>query len=133
MRFDDWEQRLHALTLERLSTPYEWGVNDCALFAADAVLAMTGKDPMAEFRGRYDSQIGALRLISDMGKDSLGDAVATMLDEIEPARLSRGDVGLFDGVEGPFLAIVQGVSAVAPGADGLTHVKTVTALRGFRV
>jgi len=49
MRRDDWPERLHDyLALEHR---FDWLTNNCALFAAGAVLAMTGEDVAKEFRG----------------------------------------------------------------------------------
>lgn len=43
----------------RRSVPFAWGSNDCRLFAADAVQAMTGVDHAAELRMR-DRRRGGL-------------------------------------------------------------------------
>ena len=47
IRKGDWEQALmrHVSACER--TPFAYGEHDCTMFAAGAVLAMTGHDPMA--------------------------------------------------------------------------------------
>src|SRR5262245_55752535 len=42
VRRPDWEQRLVELVRTRRTTPYRYGVNDCATFAQDAVEAVTG-------------------------------------------------------------------------------------------
>ena len=63
MRKEDWPERLMALIAERRSRPFAWGEQDCALFACDAVAAMTGADPAAWFRGRYRTRRGAYALL----------------------------------------------------------------------
>lgn len=35
------------------ATPHEWGYNDCIMSLADWVRDQTGRDPGAEYRGRY--------------------------------------------------------------------------------
>jgi hypothetical protein len=60
-RLLDWETRLSDLILERLNQPFKWGVHDCALWAADARLAVTGVDAAAGYRGTYRTAKGALR------------------------------------------------------------------------
>jgi hypothetical protein len=58
-RKDGWQEALHAFLEARGRQPFAWGSNDCALFAADAVLAITGEDLGAAFRGKYSTQEGA--------------------------------------------------------------------------
>jgi hypothetical protein len=58
-RKETWQQELHAFLEARGRRPFAWGSNDCALFAADAVLAITGTDLGAAFRGKYGTQEGA--------------------------------------------------------------------------
>lgn len=47
--------------------PFQWGTFDCCTFAADWIFTNTGWDPMADLRGRYSSEFGALRLIREAG------------------------------------------------------------------
>jgi hypothetical protein len=54
-----------------------WGANDCALFAADAIEAMTGVDIAADFRGKYHDEASALALIHSItGGSTVADAAA---------------------------------------------------------
>jgi hypothetical protein len=58
-----WDTReLERFLLARAPMPFKWGSNDCALFVADAVLAMTGVDIAADFRG-YVDEPGAFQAI----------------------------------------------------------------------
>jgi len=59
-RLADWPERLAAFLESRRTMPKQWGQNDCALFCADAIQAMTGVDPALELRG-YDSEFGAIK------------------------------------------------------------------------
>jgi hypothetical protein len=49
------------------SRPWEWGRQDCCTFPADWVLAITGMDPLAEWRGRYSTESEAELLIAEAG------------------------------------------------------------------
>jgi hypothetical protein len=60
-RLPDWETRLAAFLEPLRLRAFAWGKHDCCIFTAGAVEAMTGVDAMAEFRGRYSTQIGAKR------------------------------------------------------------------------
>jgi hypothetical protein len=59
-RFANWPERLAAFLESRRVSPKQWGVNDCGLFCADAIEAMTGVDMAEELRG-HDSARGSLK------------------------------------------------------------------------
>ena len=74
-----WRQQLDALIASRMAAPFAWGAHDCCLFAADAVLAQTGEDPAAEFRGTYASAAEALDAYArDAGYADYADLCATV-------------------------------------------------------
>ena len=95
-RTTHWATReLNGFLRARRSAPFAWGVNDCALFASDAIEAFTGVDIAADFRvkgephpeasfsyrpGDYDDEASAFALIAKVtGKTSpkemaVGDA-----------------------------------------------------------
>lgn len=129
----NWRALLDAYILERLRQPFAWGVNDCALFAAGAVLATTGRDPAAELRGSYTTGNQAMRIIRAHGglqaiaTRALGHALA-------PTYACLGDVVmlLVDGREA--LGVVINSQQVAgPGADGLHVAPLSDALWAWRV
>jgi hypothetical protein len=47
--------------------PWAWGAVDCCFWAGDWIMAATGRDPLAPYRGTYDSALGAARLIKGRG------------------------------------------------------------------
>ena len=69
-RLDDWQ----TLLADELSKPrsFSWGKNDCCLFAGDIVQTITGIDPAATFRGKYDTALGAIKEIKRQGLNILG-------------------------------------------------------------
>ena len=113
-RFPDWPQRLaHALEARR-ALPHVWGENDCALFAASMVEAITGVDFGAEFRGQYSDEAGAREMMEAWGWADL----AALADDCLPpqeGRARRGDVVLVDGRFGPFLGVVWSGGVIGPG------------------
>lgn len=133
MRRKGWEQALAAYTRAALARPYAWGSQDCALFAAGAVAAITGEDFAAEFRGAYNDADSARRLLTQLGCVDVGDLASRYLPEIDPPEARRGDIVMIDGQFGPFLAVVDGRTAVGPAARGLTHSPVSMALRAWRV
>lgn len=89
----------------RKDVPFEWGKQDCCLFAADAVVAMGGEDYAAPYRGKYSTEIGAKRLLSKSAKDGLNGLISDILEPIDKNMAQRGDVVLFDGGNGDTLGI----------------------------
>lgn len=68
---------LDAFLRDHMAKPFVWGSNDCCLFAANAIQAMTGEDIADDFRDKYDSQASAFALIKSVtGGDSVIDAIA---------------------------------------------------------
>lgn len=62
-----WEAPL-AVYLDQVSArPFAWGRLDCAMFAGDWVTRITGADPIAEFRGRYRTELGCARILKREG------------------------------------------------------------------
>lgn len=113
-RFPDWEARLHAYLEPLHALPFAWGQHDCCTFSAGAVAAMTGVDPMPEFRDAYTTATGSVRALIRHGA---GDLAATMDAKFEkvPASLAhRGDVVMSDGL----LGICLGAQMIAVGAEG---------------
>lgn len=63
-RKEHWATRdLHEFLVSRAHAPFVWGANDCCLFPADAVQAMTGVDLADDFRGKYSDEDSAFALI----------------------------------------------------------------------
>ncbi len=106
-RLDDWPSRLADIQLTETEVPFQWGVSDCALFAADVVEAMTGVDPAARWRGKYKTPRGSMRF----GKGDPANVVEKIASEnhwteIVPAFAQRGDLVSFDAPTGPALGII---------------------------
>jgi hypothetical protein len=111
-RYSDWESRLLEFIMSRAFTPFAWGKHDCSLFACDAVLAMTGTDIAADFRGRYTTKLGAAKVIrefvpsgqlSDLAEKRGGEKGLT---EVGPRAAQRGDIVLLATDQETALGIV---------------------------
>lgn len=108
-RFPDWRPRLHALLEARRALGFSWeDGRDCCLWAADAILAMTGKDVAAELRG-YRSRFGATRRLVELGHRSVRSLVAAKFTPIARPRL--GDLVLVPGAPLDTLLIAAGRGA----------------------
>jgi hypothetical protein len=112
IRKQHWETRdYHDFLISRADTPFSWGTNDCATFAADGILAITGTDIMAELRG-YTTNTGAMQKIHDvLSGSSLEEAVVWcahkygLTERTHPLMAQRGDLVLYRNAEGDSLPV----------------------------
>ncbi len=100
MRFEDWPERLQAYLDSHRESHFQYGELDCCLFVCDCVLAMTGHDMAAWFRGRYNTRKSALSLIRERTGHCGVTAVARYAAKeagypsIPPLMARRGDMVL---------------------------------------
>jgi hypothetical protein len=123
-RLPDWPERLAAFIEGRRDLPFEWADNDCCVLAADAVLAMTGRDFLVGFRGRYATEAEAEALMGPGGLEAFLPRVMAAFGApgVVPAEAQRGDVALI-GLENQLVCgVVTGPHIAAPGARGLAFV-----------
>lgn len=138
-----WATRAyHSFLMERAKTPFAWGVHDCALFAADGVLAVTGTDIAADFRGKYSDQAGAFALIKQLtGGTTVADAAAYcahragLTEWPKPLFAQRGDLVVFQAPTGEMVAGLVHLSGciVAVGEKGLYRFPISKVLRAWKV
>lgn len=132
-RTDGWRGRLEAHVEAHRRAPFAFGRHDCGLFAAGAVEAMTGTDPAAEMRGRYQTMAGALRKIRAAGFADHIDMVAGLFEEVHPAFAQVGDLAAVDGDGAPAIGVVGGGHVFVPRETGLGVVPLTDARRAWRV
>ena len=118
MRINAWEDALSNYIATKRHEPFEYGVNDCCLFAAGAVEAITTEDPMPEFRGQYDSLKGSLKAIKDIGAGTLEATMDSKFPEVAIGHAQRGDLAFFDDSIG----VVMGSFAYFVSDDGLERI-----------
>lgn len=133
MRLPDWKSRLIAFVSDAARTPFQPGVHDCALFSAGAVLAMTGVDYAANWRGRYTTLTGGLRVLRKAGFADHIDLAARTFDEVHPAFADLGDLAVIPTPEGDVLGVVQGEMIYGLNKGGIAYTPRVRATRAFRV
>lgn len=113
----DGHERLHAFIRDRMRTPFEWGVQDCCLFAADAHLARIGVDVATDVRGTYSDALGAHRTLERIG--GLDGAAARFGTRCPPLCASFGDVGIVNDGERDALGVCVGEFWLVTTKDGL--------------
>jgi len=91
MRLEDWPARLTAVFEAARRTGFAYSVHDCLIHVTDCVEAVTGRDIAGDWRGRYASLAGGLKLI---GVRSISQGVDRYFARVSPAFAQRGDIGL---------------------------------------
>lgn len=120
VRLPGWPEALAAFIEERRHVPFAWGSNDCATFAADALLAMTGFDVLADLRHRWATAAQADAVLSDMG--GLLQAASALLGQpLAQVRQAQRGAVVLARMQGAAIMGVRLDSArwCAPGAAGL--------------
>jgi len=97
MRVNDWENRLSTYLESVWGMAFCYGRHDCALFAAGAVMAMTGTDFAAEYRGKYRSAAGSIRALKLYGHGTLEATIDALFADRQIAFARRGDLVMFSG------------------------------------
>lgn len=113
-RLPDWETRLAAYLEPLRLLPFAWGTHDCTTFSAGAVMAMTGKDPMPEFRGHYRTALGSARALRRIGAGDLTSTLDRKFERVAASLAQRGDIVRSSGL----LGICLGSFMVAVGSEG---------------
>lgn len=123
MKLQGFPERLTAFIQLRRSMPYAWGTNDCVVFAADAVHAVAGFDPIEGIRGLWNDEATANQILAEQG----GLIAATdrlFLRQSSTSFYQRGDICLLlmEPNLTPTLGVCAGPYAAAPGPEGMVLV-----------
>lgn len=138
-RITDWPGALAAFIDDRMYRPFAWGRNDCVLFAADAVLAITGHDFAAKSNRLYRTAQGAVAVLRRLGVvdvAALAEKALSGPQRVAATRVSfarRGDVGLTELDGRKMLAIAGSGIWMGPGGDGMAFVKPERILRAWAI
>lgn len=142
-RHQHWATRsYHHFLIARAKAAFAWGVNDCALFAADGILAMTGVDIAADFRGEYSDEAGAFAAIQRIaGGATVGDAAAYcaakhgLAELAHPLKAQRGDLVVFPNAGNLIAGLVHlnGSRLVSVTDKGLWYFDIRDTVRAWRV
>jgi len=126
-RTPDWPDLLSSFIEGRRNSPFEWGKNDCCLFASDWVYLCTGVDPALGIRGTYNSALSAARILQDNG--GITAMVKLLgLSSVPIGFSKRGDLAVKDFGDGETIGIVIGSVAAFTGKDALIFCSTEEAI-----
>jgi hypothetical protein len=118
MRVAIWEQALSDYISSKRDEPFQYGVNDCCMFAAGAVEAMTGVDPMEEFKGTYSDLRGSIKALKEIGDGDLETTLDSKFEEVAISHAQRGDLAFFDESVG----VIMGGFAYFVSDEGLERI-----------
>ena len=128
-----WQSKLAEFIESRRYTPFKWGENDCALFVADGVEAITGIDYAAPLRG-YQSQLGSKKILDACGHDTVSEYVTSLFGEaVPPLQCGRGDVVEYFSDGELALGLCVGSVFCSPGENGLNFISMAVAIRGWKI
>ena len=113
----NWQQEVAKLIDEGATTPFEWGTNDCCLFASDVAKIQTGIDMASVYRGTYDTKFSALRrVIKNHG--SFEAIFDEHFERVPNAMAQRGDI-VMTSVDKTMGIVWSGGALVSTGFNGI--------------
>ena len=142
-RTDHWATREFDTYLKsHAHGTFKYGALDCCLMAADAIHSMTGVDIAADFRGKYSTELGALKAIKSItGGTSVLDAIAYcaskhgLTEWKSPLLAQRGDLVAIKDGEQTVAGIVHlnGRHAITIGKAGLVRYPLTAVVKAYKV
>ncbi|MCI9864874.1 hypothetical protein RHIZ_02825 [Rhizobium skierniewicense] len=135
-RLPDWRRRFENAIDDIKGKPFAWYDHDCGPgLAGRLVEAQTGVNLSGFVVGRYHDAASAARLLRDLGFDSLGELVASILPVIHPSEARIGDIAAIDagGPIGHALGVVNGERVFVLTETGIGTVDLLSAAMCFKV
>jgi len=131
MRPENWPTLLNDYVDAARRTPFAWGTQDCVTFTAGWQTIATGVDNFAPFRGKYDSELSAFRIMHGKGVHTMDEAGDYLFGKRinDVAYAQRGDIVLVEGA----LGIVVGAKAVCSTREGVVFFDLWKFLCGWKV
>jgi hypothetical protein len=124
------------------SAPFKWGSNDCCLFAANAVLAITGADLADDFRGKYTDEASAFALIKTVtGGTTVADAAAycakkhNLTEYTHPLMAKRADLVVISNAGNLIAGVVHlnGREVVSVNDQGIVRLPITSITRSWSI
>lgn len=130
MRYPDWPVRLNEYIIKAEKLEFKLGTHDCCTFAAGAIEAITGEDPMTELRDHYDDWAGSEDGLDEASYEVLYKTLTKLLGKaIIGQKGQKGDLAFYEGSCG----IVLGRYAIFLGENGCVYVPISRVQRAFRI
>ena len=134
-RLSGWEDILAERIKGADKKPYEIGVHDCAIFAAETLALISPFDFTLVFKGKYKTRIGSLKFIKKYGK-TLEEAVSAIvgIKSISPTLSIRGGIVIIKDDNGmEHIGICLGDRSAFLSENGLIFVRTLDCIATWRI
>lgn len=133
-----WTRKLPLFIQEKRDQPFEWGVNDCCMFACDWIILLTGFDPAdaINLRGAYSSKLEAIRILSRFGGvEMLAETFALEREwaEVPVSYAQRGDVVTFQTEDGTAIGVCDGLNSLFMSPNGILFMPTLRCSRAWHI
>ncbi len=132
-RLPGWRGRLMGYVARERARPFAYGSADCALFAAGAVAAVTGRDIAAGWRGRYTTEAEGRRALGVEGFIDHIDLARCLFARVAASQAQTGDLAVVATRRGPALGVVSGSQVLVRTERGLGAVDLAAADYALRV
>ena len=137
-RKKNWPGRLVKAIETVQDQPFLWGRHDCCCFASFCVEAMTGQNPMKDFKGKYKDEKEALEALKVIGSGTLLETLKGIFGRpVSPHYAQRGDVVYTVFETGPSVGICLGKDSFFVGEDpnkeGLVSFPTREMAKVFKI
>ncbi len=130
-----WKSQLFHYLVQVEGIPFQWGINDCTIFAFRCLQAMTGRKIGLDHVGKYTSLEEAVAMIHHYFPETkywpvsytIEYYIKHVLDKAGLARVESiepGDLFLTDTCHGKGLAVCLGNRTAVLGKKGLRYVPT---------
>lgn len=138
MRKQNWPIILNEKIEEAKAAPFVWGVCDCLQFAGNVAAAMLDYDPHAKAEAdlyKYDSEIGAYKMLAKHFDSKMGNVFGKVFEEISPAFAGRGDLAIvmFEGREVCGVVDSSGRHVACKALEGILFMPIKSAIAAWRV
>ena len=131
MRRHDWAERMFAEIDAHANKEFDWGKNDCCLFAARVVDAMCDTKYEAALSQHYYDEETALVYIKE--SSGIAEAVSTYIGEPKEGRPKRGNVVLIHFNNRDALGICVGSSIAVQTTNGVSYAPRNTVLKVWSI
>ena len=126
-RPENWAEALGVYLDSHRDMPFDWGKQDCCLFAADWVEICLGIDPAESWRGEYQTEAGALKILKK--EKGVRGLAGKQFKSCNLAFARRGDLVAYNdpALSGPAIAttglgILDGRYGLFASKDGVTPI-----------
>lgn len=120
----DKEIALHQYIQDQMGKPFEFGVNDCALFSAKAIDVIAGTSFYEDLKGKWSSKKEALIYEKE---HEIAEYLKGHFSQVENDHAQTGDIVLIDSEGRPSTAICLGLKIAFLMEDGI-HIQSINTL-----